>query len=41
MKDAKKIADLKLYSFVLMPNHFHFIITPIQLLGTCGKAKFL
>lgn len=28
MEDAKKIADVKLYSFVLMPNHFHFVVEP-------------
>ena len=28
MKTAKKMVNVKLYSFVLMPNHFHFIIEP-------------
>lgn len=28
MSEAKKMTNVKLYSFVLMPNHFHFIIEP-------------
>ncbi len=28
MTEAKKMIDVKLYGFVLMPNHFHFIIEP-------------
>ncbi len=28
MAEAKKMIDVKLYGFVLMPNHFHFIIEP-------------
>jgi putative transposase len=28
MEVAKKMTNVKLYSFVLMPNHFHFIIEP-------------
>ena len=28
MSEAKKTINVKLYSFVLMPNHFHLIIEP-------------
>lgn len=28
MHEAKKMTNIKLYSFVLMPNHFHFIVEP-------------
>ncbi len=28
LQKAKEIADVKLYSFVLMPNHFHFLAEP-------------
>ena len=28
IQEAKKITNIKLYSFAVMPNHFHFIIEP-------------
>ena len=28
LQEAKKICDVKIYAFVLMPNHFHLVVEP-------------
>lgn len=38
VQEAKKITNVKIYSFVLMPNHFHFIVEP---LGAEDLSKYM